>query len=216
MLADIIKRMNDKVKENRFLEALQALFTGAEVEGESGFINLMRIKQEYFKSIRPKLMEEIDARTEKDTAFREELFDKLYTFFSRYFCESGSIYFRHLPAFSKIYERVYTGDEDVALSWKTRMLYYVKSDILVRSMPVKLEDRENPSRKRLFYFDASQIEHKRNNEQREFVFEFAKVEKTEEGTVIQPDQFPILREAEKPTWEPLSKRQKMFPTPRLC
>ena len=184
ILADIIKRMNDKVKENRFLEALQALFTGAEVEGESGFINLMRIKQEYFKSIRPKLMEEIDARTEKDTAFREELFDKLYTFFSRYFCESGSIYFRHLPAFSKIYERVYTGDEDVALSWKTRMLYYVKSDVLVRSMPVKLEDRENPSRKRLFYFDASLIEHKCNNERREFVFEFAKVEKTAEGSVV--------------------------------
>ena len=176
--------MNDKVKENRFLEALQALFTGAEVEGESGFINLMRIKQEYFKSIRPKLMEEIDARTEKDTAFREELFDKLYTFFSRYFCESGSIYFRHLPAFSKIYERVYTGDEDVALSWKTRMLYYVKSDVLVRSMPVKLEDRENPPRKRLFYFDASQVKHKRNNERREFVFEFSKVENTAEGSVV--------------------------------
>ena len=69
---------------------------------------------------------------------REELFDKLYTFFSRYFCESGSVYFRHLPALSKskVYERVYQDGQDVALSWKTQMLYYVKSDILVRSMPV--------------------------------------------------------------------------------
>ena len=176
--------MNDRAKENRFLDALEALFTGAEVEGESGFINLMRMKRGYFKSLRPKLMEKIDSRAEKDTAFREELFDKLYTFFSRYFCESGSIYFRHLPAFSKIYERVYSSDEDVALSWKTRMLYYVKSDILVRSMPVKLEDKQKPAHKKLFYFDASQVEHKRNNERREFVFEFAKVEKSPEGNVV--------------------------------
>ena len=61
--------MNDKVKENRFLDALEALFTGAEVEGESGFINLMRIKRGYFKSLRPDLMEKIDSRAGKDTAF---------------------------------------------------------------------------------------------------------------------------------------------------
>lgn len=176
--------MNGKVKENRFLDALEALFTGAEVEGESGFINLMRIKRGYFKSLRPKLMEKIDSRAGKDTAFREELFDKLYTFFSRYFCESGSIYYRHLPAFAKTYERVYASDEDVALTWKTHMLYYVKSDVLVRSMPVKLEGRQNPNYNRLFYFDASSIEHKRNNEKREFVFEFTKVERTPEGNVV--------------------------------
>ena len=177
--------MNDKVKENRFLDALEALFTGAEVEGESGFINLMRMKRGYFKSLRPKLMEKIDSRAGQRTAFREELFDKLYTFFSRYFCESGSIYFRHLPAFSKIYERVYSTDEDVALSWKTHMLYYVKSDVLVRSMPVILEDRQHPAHRKLFYFDASRVEHKSNNERREFVFEFAKVEKSPEGNVVQ-------------------------------
>ena len=55
-------------------------------------------------------------------------------------------------------------DEDVALSWKTHMLYYVKSDVLVRSMPVKLEDKQHPAHRKLFYFDASQVEHKRNNE----------------------------------------------------
>lgn len=176
--------MNDKVKENRFLDALEALFTGAEVEGESGFINLMRMKRGYFKSLRPKLMEKIDSRAGKDTAFREELFDKLYTFFSRYFCESGSIYFRHLPAFSKIYERVYSTDDDVALSWKTHMLYYVKSDVLVRSMPVTLEDKQHTAHRKLFYFDASQVEHKSNNEQREFVFDFAEVEQTPEGNKV--------------------------------
>ncbi len=173
-----------RTKEKRFLNALEFLFTGAEVDGDSGFINLMGMKHGYFTSISPKLMEAIDGRAEKHTAFREELFDKLYTFFSRYFCESGSIYFRHLPAFSKTYERVYAEGEDVALSWKTRMLYYVKSDVLVRSMPVKLEDKDNPDRVRQFYFDASEVEHKKSNERREFVFELARGERTTEGPVV--------------------------------
>ena len=83
--------MSSETKEKRFLDALESLFTGAEVEGDSGFINLMRLKRGYFKSLRPKLMAAIDARAAKDSAIREELFDKLHTFFSRYFCESGSI-----------------------------------------------------------------------------------------------------------------------------
>lgn len=176
--------MSETAKEKRFLDALESLFTGAEVEGESGFVNLMRIKRAYFQSIRGNLMEAIDGRAEKQTAFREELFDKLYTFFSRYFCESGSIYFRHLPAFAKTYERVYADGEDVALSWKTRMLYYVKSDVLVRSMPVELRDRDNPEYVRHLYFDASEVEHKRNNEKREFTFEFSEVDNTKGRRVL--------------------------------
>ena len=124
-------------------------------------------------------MEAVDARAAPDTAFREELFDKLYTFFSRYFCESGSIYFRHLPAFSKTYERVYADGEEVALSWKTRDLYYVKSDVLVKSMPVTLQgDRGHAVH---FYFDASEVEHKQNNERRAFVFDFIGIERNSEG-----------------------------------
>lgn len=176
--------MSSGAKERRFLDALEALFTGAEVEGDSGFINLMRMKRGYFRSLRPKLMDAIDRRTKQESAFREELFDKLHTFFSRYFCESGSIYFRHLPAFAKTYERVYAEGADVALAWKTRMLYYVKSDVLVRSMPVTLDDEGEVGRVRRFYFDASAVEHKQNNERREFVFAFAKKERTPEGPVV--------------------------------
>ena len=160
------------------------MFTGAEVEGDSGFVNLMRMKRDYFRSIRPKLMESIDKRAEKDTNFREELFDKLYTFFSCYFCESGSIYFRHLSAFRKTYERVYADGQDVALSWKTRMLYYVKSDVLVRSMPVTLSEEGKPQNTRRFYFDASEVEHKKNNERREFIFAFDEVKREKEGRVV--------------------------------
>ncbi len=172
------------VKEKRFLDELEALFTGAEVDGDSGFVNLMRMKRSHFQSIRPQLMEEIDKRAKPDSSFREELFDKLYTFFHRYFCESGSIYFRHLPAFSKTYERVYEDGQDVALSWKTQMLYYVKSDVLVRSMPVELSEEGKPQNTRRFYFDASEVEHKKNNEKREFVFAFGEAKAGNEGRVV--------------------------------
>ena len=173
-----------KVKEKRFLDALESLFTGARVDGDSGFVNLMRMKHAYFQSIRPELMEGIDRRAEKDSSFREELFDKLYTFFNRYFCESGSIYFRHIPAFSKTYERVYADGQDVALSWKTSMLYYVKSDVLVRSMPVALIEEGRPQSTRHFYFDASEFEHKKNNERREFIFAFGEVKREKQEKVV--------------------------------
>jgi hypothetical protein len=36
-------------KEQQFFNALKNIFVGVPVEGESGYINLMRIKARYFK-----------------------------------------------------------------------------------------------------------------------------------------------------------------------
>ena len=176
--------MTGGAKERRFLKALEELFIGAKVDGDSGFVNLMRVKHVYFESIRSDLMKNIDQRAREHTSFREELFDKLYTFFSHYFCESGSIYYRNLPAFSKTYERVYSEDEDVDLVWKTRMLYYVKSDILVRSMPVTFVRSKIPYDELTFFINATDIEHKKNNVRKEFVFDFKKFELAKDGKKI--------------------------------
>ena len=164
-----------KIKETHFWRALESLFVGAKVEGKSGFINLMRVKSAYFrKSARPALEEKIEERAPRKAAasFREEIFDKLYTFFSRYFCESGSVYFRHIPRWEETCDRVYAEEQDIALAWKTRRLYYVKSDTLVRSMPVELPAEGSKPIAR-FYFDASEFENKKNNERCEFVFKYA-------------------------------------------
>ena len=171
-------------KERRFLDALESLFTGAQVDGQSGFINLMRIKRRYFQSLRPQLLQAIDKRARPQTAAREELFDKLYTFFGRYFCESGSIYFRHLPAFAPTYQQVYADGQDVALAWKTQDLYYVKSDTLIRSMPIVLEHPTRPDKNLRFYFDASQLQHKQNNEKRELLFQFQQTKPSADGPVL--------------------------------
>jgi len=127
-------------KEQQFFNALKNIFIGALVEGASGYINLMRIKARYFQKVmEPRLREEIDTALRDFPDFREELFDKLYTFFRRYFTESGSIGFFFTPYHQSVYEQVYTNEQDVVLFWKTARLYYVKTDRLFQSMTVELD-----------------------------------------------------------------------------
>jgi DNA modification methylase len=152
-------------KEQLFFEVLENLFIGVPIEGESGYINLMRIKARYFERVlKPCLQKEIADALQPFPDFREELFDKLYTFFSRYFTESGSIGFFFTPYHQSIYEQVYTNEQDVVLFWKTARLYYVKTDRLFQSMTVEVDGFR-------FHFDVSQLEHKRANEKRELVYE---------------------------------------------
>jgi hypothetical protein len=98
------------------------------------------------------------------------MFDKLHDFFSRYFSESGSIYFRHTAPHHNVYERVYTDDRDVMLFWKTHMLYYVKTDRLFNSLAVEVGGEQ-------FFFDVSELKHKQSNEKRDLVYTFVKREK---------------------------------------
>lgn len=182
--------------EQQFLDALRDIFVGARVEGESGYINLMKIKARYFEmGVLPRLQADIDAACASfEPSFREELFDKLYDFFKRYFSESGSIYFRSTPLHERVYEKVYTDDRDVMLFWKTHMLYYVKTDRLFNSMDVSVEDNA-------FYFDVSQLQHKRANEKRELLYTFQelrdgkivlRVDYSEKGRKTKADE--ILKE----------------------
>jgi adenine-specific DNA-methyltransferase len=141
-------------KEQKFYKVLQDIFIGAKVEGQGGFVNLMRIKSNYYSKIEKILKQDVEEALKQYPSFREELFDKLYTFYSRYFTESGSIYFNSTPFHNNVYEKVYTDDKDVILFWKTQMLYYVKTDRIFRSMPVEFDGYK-------FYFDAATIENKK-------------------------------------------------------
>ena len=163
-------------KEQRFFDALKDIFVGAKVEGESGYINLMRIKSRYFEEgVFPKLQKNIDELLKPFPDFRDELFEKLYTFFNRYFSESGSIYFNYTPIHQNIYEKVYTDEDDVILFWKTHMLYYVKTDRLFNNLPVEIDSLK-------FFFDVSTLEHKKANEKKEIIYEFK--EKRGDGITV--------------------------------
>ena len=152
-------------KEQRFFRALENVFIGAKVEGQGGFINLMRIKSNYYEKIKDYLEKDINAAiNDHFPSFRDELFDKLYSFFNRYFTESGSIYFSSTPFHNNVYEKIYTNEKDVVLFWKTQMLYYVKTDRIFRSLQIEVDERS-------FYFDTSKIETKKANEKRTLVYE---------------------------------------------
>ncbi len=163
-------------KEKLFFDKLKDIFIGAKIEGESGFINLMKIKSAYFDVIFKELNKEIEEKTKDFPDFKEEMFDKLYTFFKTYFSESGSIYFNYTPLKSKVYERIYSPNKDVILFWKTHMLYYVKTDRLWNNLTIDFD--ENGVRYKI-NFDVSKLQHKKANEKREIIYELKEIKDRE-------------------------------------
>ncbi len=175
--------MDKKKFEREFYQALEDLFIGAKIEGKSGYINLMKFKSGYYHNVvKPALIKLVDQELEKNGIedFREELFEKLYTFFKRYFSESGSIYFTYTPWSERIYERVYDPESDVALFWKTHMLYYVKTEKNYQSMEVTIKGVNGEELS--FWFDVSNLEHKKANEKKELNFTFKNID--EKGRII--------------------------------
>ncbi|MHA1341220.1 MAG: site-specific DNA-methyltransferase [Promethearchaeota archaeon] len=168
-------------KEKLFFDKLKDVFIGTKIEGESGFINLMRIKSSYFDVIFKELAKEIEEKTKDFPDFREELFNELYSFFKVYFSESGSIYFSYTPLKSKIYEKVYTNQKDVALFWKTQMLYYVKTDKLWKNLTIDF-DEDGVSYK--INFDVSKLEHKKGNEKRKIIYKLKEIKNNEITFII--------------------------------
>ncbi len=198
--------MNQKEKE--FFKILENIFIGAKIEGNSasGFINLMKIKSSYFECLFNNLTNEINEKTKNFPEFKEEMFDKLYSFFKTYFSESGSIYFSYTPLKSNVYERVYTNQKDVALFWKTHMLYYVKTDKLWKDMAI---DFDNNGISYKIHFDVSKLEYKKANEKKNTIYELMTIDNkeitfgvlySERGKVTKTDE--ILKEF---------KRKNIFP-----
>ncbi len=152
--------------EQKFYSALEDVFigeAGKKIEGKSGFVNLMRIKSQYFAKIKLFIQKEV-AEKIRDDKEREELYQKLYTFFESYLNETGTPFFSQTPFYKNLYEKVYSEREDVSLFWKTQRLYYVKSEAAYSTVN-NLEVDEL-----LFDFDASNIEHKKSNEKKELEF----------------------------------------------
>lgn len=162
-------------KEQKFYKTLQDIFVGAKIDGVGGFINLMRIKSKYYAQIETLLKDDIAKALQKYPSFREELFDKLYSFFNRYFTENGSIYFNFTPFHNNIYEKIYTNDKDIILFWKTQMLYYVKTDKIFKSLNIEFDGFT-------FFFDVSTLEHKKANEKRSLIYELNEIK--QDDTIV--------------------------------
>lgn len=167
-------------KEQKFYSILQDLFVGAKLDGDSGYVNLMNIKTEYFKKIEKNLKEEVKKKFGREEP--EDLYDKLYTFFDSYISDGGAIFFSSTPVYKNIYSKVYSDREDTALFWKTAKLYYVKSEANYKSID-NLQLHGEPEIAFDFQFDASLLKHKQANEKKELEFYFTGV-KTRKGKKV--------------------------------
>lgn len=155
--------MNIK-NEQRFYSALKDVFIGEPIQGKSGYVNLMNLKQQYFSKIEPYIKKQVDELISDESA-REELFEKLYTFFDSYFNETGTVFFANTQIHKNLYEHVYSDRDDVALFWKTQKLYYVKSEANYQNLDTTIDGIT-------IKFDASNIEHQKSNEKKELEFHF--------------------------------------------
>lgn len=159
------------LNEKKFYKALEDIFVGAPIEGEGGYVNLLSIKQKYYSKVIDSLKDDIEKNPIITDSFKEDFYNLLYTFFEKYFSECGSVYFAKTANWQNVYEKVYTDTKDVVLFWKTHMLYYVKSDILFKSIYVKSKEKDEDTQY-VFYFDVGELQQKQNNEKKELVFSY--------------------------------------------
>ncbi|MBH0259791.1 site-specific DNA-methyltransferase [Helicobacter pylori] len=169
-----------KTNEVQFYEVLENLFIGVKIEDKqeslldpnakamkNGMLNLMKAKSKYYQSKKQELEKFIDLKCQNNNDLKEELFDKLYSFFKRYLSANGGIYFNDTP----LYDSLYTKSDyekcslkkDTALFYKTKDLYYVKSETNYKDFCFELENM-------VFNFDTSLLESKKNNEKVDLVF----------------------------------------------
>ncbi|MBS4240622.1 site-specific DNA-methyltransferase [Campylobacter vulpis] len=157
--------------QQAFFSKLKECYLGVRIEGErglfkqSGFTNLLHIKQKYFENIR-------------DYLEKEELghldYSKLYDFFSTYLNETGTPFFYETPIYKNIYARVYSNSKDVSLFYKTQNLYYVKSDTIYKPLTLK-DEKEIYS----FHFLTDDFIQNADNNKNKIIFYLQSIEDNE-------------------------------------
>ena len=153
-----------------FYDKMQSLFIGYKMEGKGGFINLMDIRSRYYSKFSTFIQDDIDNIIKLYPDFIDDVFDKLYSFFSMYFSKNGSICFNNSQ--SNILCKY---DKDIMLVWRSQMSYYVKTDCIFRSMLVDIDRHK-------IFFDVSNIEYKKANEKRYLSYKFGGIK--DDGTIV--------------------------------
>ncbi|STO96882.1 site-specific DNA-methyltransferase [Helicobacter canis] len=174
---------------------------------QSGFSNLLSIKEQYFSHIKAYL----DSAIPNDDFNSHDIYNKLYTFFDSYLNDTGTPFFHDTPLYKNIYAKVYTNSKDTSLFYKTKDLYYVKSDTLYTSLTLSDENELTQ-----IYFDTSEYRQNADNTKRKLIFKLDKIEQTSTDTqdsiptiyikvLSQKDLFPDLNAVFKENSNELSE-----------
>lgn len=134
---------------------------------QSGFTNLLMIKERYFTHIKAYLEARIKALVGDDSIETNDIYNKLYTFFDSYLNETGTPFFTDTPIYKNIYAKIYSNSKDTSLFYKTQNLYYVKSDTLYQSLIL-----QSNTGKFSLYFDASEFKQNADNNKNKVIFKF--------------------------------------------
>ena len=146
-----------KSKE-RFEKLLKEIFVGVEVKGDSAIANLLKFKSKYFNDF----IYDVTTKISKTKA-PQEIYDKLYNFFSSYFNESGSLFFAQTPKWEKKFARL--SNKDVELFYKTKDLYYIKTQKVYNPLTIKVKTFS-------FKFIIDELGDRKGNEKKEIEFLF--------------------------------------------
>lgn len=174
---------------------------------QSGFSNLLKLKEQYFSHIKAYL----DSAIPNDDFNSHDIYNKLYTFFDSYLNDTGTPFFHDTPLYKNIYAKVYTNSKDTSLFYKTKDLYYVKSDTLYTSLT--LSDENELAQ---IHFDTSEYRQNADNTKRKLIFKLDKIEQTSTDTqdsiptiyikvLSQKDLFPDLNAVFKENSNELSE-----------
>ncbi len=138
---------------------------------QSGFTNLLMIKERYFTHIKAHLEARIKALVGDDIIETNDIYNKLYTFFDSYLNETGTPFFTDTPIYKNIYAKIYSNSKDTSLFYKTQNLYYVKSDTLYQSLIL-----QSNTGKFSLYFDASEYRQNADNNKSKVVFKLESID----------------------------------------
>ncbi len=185
---------------NKFISELEKTYIKEKINGDSGFVTLLSIKEKYFNKIMPFIKEELFKKTDDFSPEEMDyLCEKLYTFFSSYLNETGTPFFANTEIHKNIYEKIYSDAEDVSLFWKTQKLYYVKSEANYKNMEIEIPEKEI-----FFSFDTSGLKRQKANEKKELIFYLS-------GAIDNKLFFKVMYK-EQPKYEKIKKYLKIDDT----
>ncbi|MGM9995721.1 MAG: DNA methyltransferase, partial [Campylobacter sp.] len=118
----------------KFFSKLESIYLGTKIstQNKNGFLNILDIKEKYFKNFKQDIMDKLK-KSGLDSDDLGDIYNKLFTFFDSYLNESGTPYFADTPYFKNIHAKVYSNQKDTALFYKTSDLYYIKSDSIYQN-----------------------------------------------------------------------------------
>lgn len=171
--------MDNKTKFDSLFKNILVGSKVKDIQGNDGFVKLIKIKSNYYSKALTKINEKIEELSKNDNSFKNEIYGRLYNFFSTFISPSGSVYYVYAPVNKTTYEEIYQNDEDTTLFWRTKDLYYVKTDIIPKPVDIKLKNDF------IIHFNLSKLDTKRANEKKEFVYELGSINKSHKRITLQ-------------------------------